>query len=288
MISPGIIDDLKIQLFNADKCKVGQEWNYANIISPFSRIYLVTEGEGYITPQNNMFKLKPGFIYLVPSYTLCGYHCTNDMSQYYLHFSHHLPNGLKIFDQLTVLNEVEASPLDYCLFERLLEINQGLGLRYRDPNVYEKNSWSVNHLHYRPNNIQLETLGIIKQLFSHFIKPGSKNIIQHGQQAFLKKIFRYIAQHMYEEIRVEALADIACCSSDHFTRQFKKATGMRPMEFINKKRIEKAQELLITTTMSQKEISEQAGFNSQQYYTRIFKKISDCTPAEYRKMGGLI
>ena len=227
-------------------------------------------------------------MYLVPSYTLCGYHCVSNLSQHYLHFAHHLPDGLKIFDQIQVVNEVEAQGIDYHLFERLLAINPGMKLRFGDPNIYEKDSWTVNHLHHRPNNIQLETLGIIKQLFSRFIKPGKRLVTKHEQQSFYKKVFQYIAQHMYEEIRIESLASIACCSTDHFTRQFKKVTGLRPMEFINRKRIEKAQELLITTTMSQKKISEEAGFNSQQYYTRIFKKISGCTPVEYRKMGGLI
>lgn len=288
MISPGLIDKINIQVYNTAQCTVGQEWNYSNIISPFSRIYLVTEGEGYILPDNNMIKLKPGYLYLVPSYTLCGYHCVEELSQHYLHFAHFLPDGLKIFDQLSITYEVKAMPIDFHLFERLLEINPTLGLQHSDPNVYKKSSWKKNQMEHRPNNIQLETEGIIKQLFSRFINSDQIEVLQLQKQSFIKKSFEYISQHLYEEIRIDALASLACCSTDHYTRQFKKITGMRPMEFINRKRIEKAQELLITTTMSQKKISEETGFNSQQYYTRIFKKVSDCSPEQYRKMGGLI
>ncbi|MBI9060046.1 MAG: helix-turn-helix transcriptional regulator [Labilibaculum sp.] len=288
MISPGLIDKVNIQVYNTAKCAVGQEWNYSNIISPFSRIYLITEGEGYILPDNNMIKLKPGYLYLVPSYTLCGYHCVEKLSQYYLHFSHSLPDGLKIFDQLAITQEVKAMPIDLHLFERLLEINPTLSLKHSDPNVYKKSSWKKNQMEHRPNNVQLETEGIIKQLFSRFINSDNAEVLQLQKQSFIKKSFEYISNHLYEEIRIDALANLACCSTDHYTRQFKKITGMRPMEFINRKRIEKAQELLITTTMSQKKISEETGFNSQQYYTRIFKKISDCSPEQYRKMGGLI
>nr|WP_320120315.1 helix-turn-helix transcriptional regulator [uncultured Marinifilum sp.] len=288
MISPGLIDEIKVEIYNTAKCTLGQEWNYSNVISPFSRIYLITKGEGYILPNNKMQKLKPGYLYLVPSYTLCGYHCVEELSQYYLHFSHHLSDGLKIFDQISVVNEVKALPIDFHLFERLLEINSTLSLKYSDPNIYEKDSWKNNRMEHRPNHIQLETEGIIKQLFSRFIRSDSSKTLQLQKQSFIQKSFKYISNHLYEEIRIEALANLACCSTDHYTRKFKKITGMRPMEFINQKRIEKAQELLITTTMSQKKISEETGFNSQQYYTRIFKKISRCSPEQYRKMGGLI
>ncbi|BAX81212.1 helix-turn-helix transcriptional regulator [Labilibaculum antarcticum] len=288
MISPGLINEIKIQIYNTAKCTVGQEWNYSNIISPFSRIYLITEGEGYILPDHNMLKLKPGYLYLVPGYTLCGYHCVESLSQYYLHFSHQMSDGLKIFDQIPVTHQVEALPIDIHLFKRLLEINPTLGLKHSDPNVYEKSSWKRNPMDHRSNTIQLETEGIIKQLFSRFIRSGNTETLHLQKQSFIKKSFEFISNHLYEEIRLESLASLACCSTDHFTRQFKSITGMRPMEFINRKRVEKAQELLITTTKSQKNISEEIGFNSQQYYTRIFKKITNSTPEEYRKMGGLI
>ena len=63
---------------------------------------------------------------------------------------------------------------------------------------------------------------------------------------------------------------------------------MLPNGYVNVKRTENTQELLITTAKPQKQISEEIGFNSQQYYTRIFKRVVRTTPAEYRKMGGLI
>jgi len=288
MISPALINEIKIQVFNTDKCSVGQEWNYSNIVSPFSRIYLITKGEGYILLNNNMIHLKPGFLYLVPSYTLCGYFCTSEMSQYYLHFAHHLPDGLKIFDQVSVVNKVKSSELDCLLFERLLEINNDMGLMQADPNIYEKDFWKSSKLKQQPNSFQLETEGIIKQLLSRFIVNDSKEITNLYQQSFIKNTIKYIANHLNEDIKIEELASIACYSVDHYTRKFRKFTGLRPVEFINQKRIEKAQELLITTRKSQKSICEETGFNSQQYYTRIFKKICGCTPEQYRRMGGLI
>ena len=53
-------------------------------------------------------------------------------------------------------------------------------------------------------------------------------------------------------------------------------------------RIEKAQILLLTTALSQVEISELSGFNNLPYYYRVFKMKTGTTPVNYRKMGGLI
>ncbi len=288
MLAPRLIDDIRVHIFNASKITVGTEWNYSNIVSPFSRIYLIEDGEGVITPKNKMHQLKPGYLYLVPSYTLCGYHCVDSISQYYLHFSHQLSDGIKIFDRISIKSEVKALDIDYLLFERLLEINPDMALKYSDPNVYEQRNWTTNNMSTSSNSVQLETIGILKQLFSRFIEGKLNEKVNLKTQYKLTNVFQHIATHLYREIKLEELAEIACCSKDHFSRQFKRITGMLPNDYINSKRIERAQELLITTSKTQKQISEEAGFNSQQYYTRIFKRLIGTTPAEYRKMGGLI
>ena len=41
-----LIDELQMKLLNTGKAIVGQEWNYTNIISPFTRIYFIEDGEG--------------------------------------------------------------------------------------------------------------------------------------------------------------------------------------------------------------------------------------------------
>ncbi|WP_282037097.1 AraC family transcriptional regulator [Saccharicrinis aurantiacus] len=288
MLAPGLINDIKVNIFNTSKVTVGMDWNYSNIVSPFSRIYLITEGEGFVLPNNQMYRLKPGYLYFIPSYTHCGYHCVESLTQYYLHFTHQLSSGIKIFDNITIQHEVKASLLDYSLFNRLLELNPSLALKYSDPNIYEQRNWYSNNMSHLSNGVQLETIGILKQLFSRFIVdiPGEPSSSKAKSKMY--KVFVHISENLYQDIKVEDLAQIACCSKDHFSRQFKKLTGMLPTDFINNKRIDKAKEILITTSKSQRQISEEIGFNSQQYYTRIFKKITGETPAEYRKMGGLI
>lgn len=283
-----LIDDLKVSLLNTAFSDSGTEWNYTNVISPFSRIYYITDGEGFILPNNVMYKLKPGYMYLIPSYIFCSYYCVDHLSQYYVHFTNELPDGLKIFDYLPVSHEVKASPNDLRLFKRLQELNTDAALPQSDPSVYEKKNWIKSRLNLTNPGKQLETAGILKQLLSRFIQHDTPPKGEIQLMSTYRKVFNYINTNLEQEIRIEQLATIACCSADHFTRTFKRITGMVPVDYINKKRIEKAQVLLLTTGLSQKEISDRTGFNSLQYYTLIFKKYTGISPARYRRMGGLI
>ncbi len=57
---------------------------------------------------------------------------------------------------------------------------------------------------------------------------------------------------------------------------------MRPMRFINEKRIERAMHIMATGTATNSEIATLTGFESLAYFTRTFKRIAGSTPSTYR------
>ena len=60
---------------------------------------------------------------------------------------------------------------------------------------------------------------------------------------------------------------------------------MPPAQFMLELRVERAKELLAFTDKSIAEIAEASGFSDQNYFARIFKRFTDISPTQYRRMG---
>ncbi|MFA9392112.1 MAG: helix-turn-helix domain-containing protein [Prolixibacteraceae bacterium] len=259
---------------------------YPYVISPFSRLYLITDGKGWIMLDGHKIDLEPKFLYLIPSFTPCSYHFEKDLIHYYVHFRTILINGLNVYNLYKAERKVESTRLDLLLFERLLEINPDLELPHPDPSVYQTKEWMNRSNTYTQAKHLIESRGILEQLLSRFIieegTPTDNLMIRYNIQAILK----YIQANLKEDIKMETLAKMACLSCDHFTKVFKSIVLVPPCEFIIKKRIEKAQFLLLTTDMPLKHIIEETGFKSLAYFSRTFKQNTSKTPTEYRQMRG--
>lgn len=86
-----------------------------------------------------------------------------------------------------------------------------------------------------------------------------------------------------EPLTVESLADIAHLSASHFTRVFREAMGMPPLEYLIRHRIRQAAELLRDPRPSITQVAEQVGFTDANYFTRQFKAATGMNPRAYRK-----
>ncbi|MDR1641732.1 MAG: helix-turn-helix transcriptional regulator, partial [Clostridiales bacterium] len=72
-------------------------------------------------------------------------------------------------------------------------------------------------------------------------------------------------------------------NASHLSVQFKKETGMTFTDYVNQKRIQTSIPLLNATDLLIKDISWQVGFENENYYSRVFKRLQGVTPMEYRK-----
>lgn len=67
-----------------------------------------------------------------------------------------------------------------------------------------------------------------------------------------------------------------------FIHKFKEHMGMSPLEYLTRIRVEKAKELLVSTTLNISEISEVIGYENPLYFSRVFKKAENMSPTQYR------
>lgn len=110
------------------------------------------------------------------------------------------------------------------------------------------------------------------------------NKMNHGISA-IDVSLKYIHDHYRELITMDDLLKITTYSKSHFIRLFKKYTGMNLTDYINKYRIEKSCLDLLYTNKNITEIATENGFNTVQYFSKIFKSYMNCTPKRYQKEG---
>src|SRR5687768_553072 len=86
-------------LLNADYVQLNKSWNYRDVVSPFYRLYLIDNGEGWLKNKMEAVRLEKGYLYLVPSFTLCNYSCDDFLSQYYMQFIEESIDGSSVFSR---------------------------------------------------------------------------------------------------------------------------------------------------------------------------------------------
>ncbi len=97
-------------------------------------------------------------------------------------------------------------------------------------------------------------------------------------------VCEYINDHFAEDLNLDEISEMSGFSKFHFTRLFKQFTGRTFYRYVNMKRIENAEKLLVDPTTSVTEVAIHSGYSSLPAFVRMFKQIKGCTPTEFRKM----
>ena len=103
-------------------------------------------------------------------------------------------------------------------------------------------------------------------------------------RAKLRAVVEHIEEHLDASPTLEQMAAVARLSPYHFARQFKKATGLPPHQYVLARRIERAKQLLQAGTgLSLAEVAAQNGFSDQSRFSRHFKRLVGVTPGRFRR-----
>ena len=101
--------------------------------------------------------------------------------------------------------------------------------------------------------------------------------------SLVRKVEVLLNDNFIRELSVDAIARSLHISYGHLTRVYKKHTGITILERMNQIRVEKSKELLLNTDYSIKEISFKVGFESQFYFSRLFRLKTGMSPSEFRQ-----
>jgi len=283
------INNPQLELLNIGHAELDAGWNFRDVSSPFARIFLVTGGCATIRIEDGeTHELFPGHMCLIPPFCRHSYECTSTITLYYIHQYEIVSGGAPCLADYIYPVRVEATGLDATLVAQLLETNRNRELPRYDPHHYDTmtNVISCIRANRQKDAAQrLMTHGTLQILMSRFMIHASERHVTSDDR--IRSVLKYIRRNIDRDISTLDLASFCCLSQEYFIRLFKREIGLTPMQYIHRKKMEKAQLLLATENKSIEEVAYSLAFQNTGYFNRLFKKHTGHTPGGYKKGNGV-
>ncbi|HEU5122746.1 MAG TPA: AraC family transcriptional regulator [Verrucomicrobiae bacterium] len=285
-ISQELLNALDLRVLAVQRTEAGRWWNFRHVISPFSRLWLILEGQATVTHHGRKFILKPGQAHLVPPFTLHDCSCSKRFNHFHLHFVARLPTGVDLFSLLDHPFQIPAGPDVLKHFQRLEVLYPDRKLPCYDPaeEAYRRQPLAIEQEERAvPAVDRFEGAGILMLLLTPFLRGARAHQGVHARatQQFLA-VQEYIQAHMSGRICLRDLANAVQLHPTYFSDRFKEVVGVRPLEYLMRRRIERAQYLMLTSRASIKQIAVEVGIPDAAYFTRAFTRLCGKNPKEYR------
>ncbi|WP_053373645.1 response regulator [Paenibacillus sp. FJAT-27812] len=113
---------------------------------------------------------------------------------------------------------------------------------------------------------------------------AAKRMSEHDKErSVIADIAKYIEQHPHEDITLQDISERFFLSREYISRKFKQETNENLSDFIAEVRVKRAKELLANGQLKISQVAELVGFQDEKYFSRVFKKRTNCSPNDYRK-----
>lgn len=132
-------------------------------------------------------------------------------------------------------------------------------------------------------------LAVARQLVMFLVRPGGQAQFSHmlSRQASTSEPMRelqvYMLEHIQADLSVETLAERMHMSPRHFSRVCLRETGLNPGQWVERLRVEAAQQMIDSSSKGLKEVAEACGFGSADSMRRVFLKVLGVTAGDYTK-----
>ena len=122
-------------------------------------------------------------------------------------------------------------------------------------------------------------------LLTHYgtSKRTVQNVIGGLSGHKLRRVKEFIDANLEDDLSLAEISAVADLSQFHFSRAFRKSTGLTPQQFLMQQRIERAKDLLANDDLPIVEISLRTGFKNQSHFTSLFRKFTNLTPKVWRE-----
>jgi AraC-like DNA-binding protein len=251
------VNGVSLRVLSAGHALSGREW-VGNISSPpYARLYYIMGGDPFSAAAGETIPMKTGFCYLFPTGYSFVHGCGSAMEQLYFHVCLSDSYGRDL------LRECRGRMEMPCSAERMQRL---LGLL--------KSETLCDHLALRQ-----EITADLLTLFARYgVSPEEKEC-----SPCVGKAIRLIHERLSVQLTTAELAEDAAVSESTLSKRFRAETGQSLRQYLDGEVLFAAEQLLLKSTLSVREVSERFGFCDQFYFSRRFRQKFGDTPQHYRK-----
>lgn len=225
------------------------------------------EGKGEIRLGETLYRVPTDHFFIIPAGISHSYHSDEKQpwSIYWIHFS-----GIKagLFARLAC----RPIPVDRSKFSR---INERLSL-FSDIFRNLDRGFSIETLEY-------VNLCLVYLLASFTHLSQFREVRRADENDPVALSINYMLGNLGHKLRLEDIASEIGLSASHFSRLFQSRTGHSPIDYFIQLKIQRACRLLDNSGWLIADVSREAGFEDQFYFSRVFSKMMGMSPAKYRK-----
>lgn len=222
-----------------------------------------TEGRAFVSVEDQPYVMHAGDLLLIPEGAAHRYSADPDApwTLHWVHFTGALAPAFREqmgFSDQVLIRHVGQQP-------RLLVDFNGL--------------LSVQQTGFRPNGL-IHAANRLRQLLAAV--PLCADVQEQQHTLDLDSIHGFMKERLGERIKLEQLADLAGLSPAHFATRYREVTGVAPIQHLIHLKVERACQLLDTTDLTFRAVSESLGYDDSYYFSRMFKKVMGESPRAYR------
>lgn len=243
-------------------------------------LLLGNEGVYPIVQDGREYLLQPGtFLVLFPQHRHGGIHPASEkQSHFWCHFT--------LSDHVVVDDDLEGPPLSQsCILPEFGYIEQAEKFRLLFRQLIDASQTVYPQAEVRAHICNAYTTILLHELSAAWLgqTEATSGASSGASRGIVEKVREYLRLHACSEnLRIADLAARYHYNAGYLSEIFHRETGMTIVSYLQKLRIEEAKKLLLTTDYHVDTIASLSGFGDPKYFMKVFKRITNVTPTEYR------
>lgn len=261
------LGDLSVRVNVARKRTCKPNWGEYDVTPSFNRMYFIVGGTGSLRINEQEFIPQAGEWYLFPAGTKQRLLTDPEhpLIRYYVHFTAKVKSN-PLFDMIHVPYRVEQ--FDRSLvkghLDRIVQSRQQLTLTSN-------------------MNSNAALLQLLVHYFDQSFHQKRFNLDSIPAMDKIHMLVGYIDTHLSEKISIDKLAALIHLHPNYLITYFKKYMGISPVQYITHRRMERAKQLLSSSSATVSEIAQELGLELY-YFSRVFKQHTGLSPSLYRDL----